>query len=97
MDTNKQITNFVLNIACWQVTNQGYFHKISMHIQDVVPGFVITSIIVDNGELSFEGIGIDEQGRAISKHETIKNTSDITPEQLEEILKILKSINLFES
>ena len=97
MDTNSQITNFVLNIACWQATNQGYFHKISMHIQDVVPGFVITSLIVDNGELSFEGIDIDEQGRAISKHETIKNTSDITPEQLEEILKILKSINLFES
>ena len=96
MDANSQITNFVLNIACWQVTNQGYFHKISMHIQDVVPGFVITSLIVDNGELSFEGIDIDEQGRAISKYETIRKASDIAPEQLDEILKILKSINLFE-
>lgn len=95
MDANLQITNFVLNIAFWQVTNQGYFHKISMHIQDVVPGFVITSLIVD-GELSFEGIDVDEQGRAISKHETIRKASDIAPEQLEEILKILKSINLFE-
>ena len=85
-----------MNIACWQVTNQGYFHKISMHIQDVVPGFVITSLIVD-GELSFEGIDVDEQGRAISKHETIRKASDIAPEQLEEILKILKSINLFEA
>ena len=80
MDANSQITNFVLNIACWQVTNQGYFHKISMHIQDVVPGFVITSLIVDNGELSFEGIYIDEQGRAISKQETIRKASDIAPE-----------------
>ena len=96
MDANSQITNFVLNIACWQVTNQGYTHKISMHIQDVVPGFVITSLIVDNGELSFEGIDIDEQRRAISKQETIRKASDIAPEQLEEILKILKSINLFE-
>ena len=96
MDANSQITNFVLNIACWQVTNQGYTHKISMHIQDVVPGFVITSLIVDNGELSFEGIDVDEQGRAINKHETIQKASDIAPEQLEEILKILKSINLFE-
>ena len=96
MDANSQITNFVLNIACWQVTNQGYFHKISMHIQDVVPGFVITSLIVDNGELSFEGIDIDEQGRAISKHETIRKASELTPEQLDEILKVIKSINLFE-
>ena len=96
MDANSQITNFVLNIACWQVTNQGYFHKISMHIQDVVPRFVITSLIVDNGELSFEGIDVDEQGRAINKHETIRKASGIAPEQLEEILKILKSINLFE-
>ena len=91
MDADSHITNFVLNIACWQVTNQGYFHKISMHIQDVVPGFVITSLIVDNGELSFEGIDIDEQGRAISKYETIRKASDIAPEQLDEILKILKS------
>ena len=96
MDANSQITNFVLNIACWQVTNQGYTHKISMHIQDVVPGFVITSLIVDNGELSFEGIDIDEKGRAISKHETIRKASELTPEQLDEILKIIKSINLFE-
>ena len=96
MDTNKQITNFVLNIACWQVTNQGYFHKISMHIRDIVPGFVITSLIVDNGELSFEGIDVDEQGRAISKRDTIRKASELTPEQLEEILKIIKSINLFE-
>ena len=96
MNANSQITNFVLNIACWQVTNQGYTHKISMHIQDVVPGFVITSLVVDNGELSFEGIDIDEQGRAISKYETIRKASELTPEQLEDILKILKSINLFE-
>ena len=96
MDANSQITNFVLNIACWQITNQGYFHKISMHIQDVVPGFVITSLIVDNEELSFEGIDVDEQGSAISKHETIRKASDIAPEQLEEILKVIKSINLFE-
>ena len=96
MEANLQITNFVLNIACWQVTNQGYFHKISMHIQDVVPGFVITSLIVDTGELSFEGIDIDEQGRAISKHETIRKAIDIALEQLEEILKFIKIINLFE-
>ena len=96
MDTNKQITNFVLNIACWQVTNQGYFHKSSMRIQDVVPGFVITSLVVDNGELSFEGIDVDEHGRAISKQETIRKASEFTPEQLDEILKILKRINLFE-
>ena len=96
MDANSQITNFVLNIACWQVTNQGYFHKISMHIQDVVPRFVITSLIVDNGELSFDGIDVDEQVRAISQHETIRKASELTPEQLDEILKIIKSINLFE-
>ena len=96
MDANSQITNFVLNIACWQVTNQGYFHKISMHIQDVVPIFVITSLIVDNGELSFDGIDVDEQVRAISQHETIRKASELTPEQLDEILKIIKSINLFE-
>ena len=96
MEANLQITNFVLNIACWQVTNQGYTHKISMHIQDVVPGFVITSLIVDNGELSFEGIDIDEKGRAISKHETIRKAIDIALEQLEEILKFIKIINLFE-
>lgn len=96
MDTNKQITNFVLNIALWQSINQGYYHKLSMHIQDVIPGFVISWLIVDNGELSFEGVEIDDQGCAISDRNAIRKASELTPEQLDEILKILKNINMFE-
>ena len=46
--------------------------------------------------MRIEHIDVDEQDRAISKQETIRKASDIAPEQLEEILKILKSINLFE-
>ena len=96
MDTNKQITNFVLNIALWQSVNHGYYHKLSMYIKDVIPGFSIFWIVVDNGELSFEGVEIDDQGYAISDRNAVRKASDIAPEQLEEILKILKNINLFE-
>ena len=96
MDTNKQITNFVLNIALWQSVNQGYYHKLSMHIQNVIPGFVIFWLVVDNGELSFEGVEVDESGHTINGKIVIRKASDIASEQLDEILKILKNINLFE-
>ena len=68
----------------------------SIHIQDVIPGFSIFWIVVDNGELSFEGVEVDESSHAINDKTIIRKASDIAPEQLEEILKILKSINLFE-
>ena len=96
MDTNKQIVNFVLNIALWQTVNKGYYHKMSIHIQDVISGFSIFWIIVDNGELSFEGVEVDESGHAINDKTVIRKASGIASEELDEVLKILKNINLFE-
>ena len=95
MNTNEQIKNFALNVCCWQTENRGFFHKMSIHIQDVVPGFVITWIVVNNSELSFEGCDIDSDGRFVKN--SMRNASELTVEEMDKILEILKGINMFNS
>lgn len=91
----KQITNFVLNICNWQIENRGYYHRMSMHIQDIIPGFVIEWLVCYDGKLSFEGVYIDEENHYIKNG--IKYPDEITNEQLDKILNILKNIDLFKS
>lgn len=96
METKYQIKNFVLNVALWQTKNNSFSHKLSMHIQDAIPNFVITWICVDNGELSFDGIKFDTERKMWVDGQNIKST-EITKGQLDKILDILKSIDFFHS
>jgi pectate lyase len=95
MKSKDQIKNFVLNIALWQVENFGFSHRMSMHIQDVIPNFVINWLRVDNGVLSFDGLKFDTERNMWIDNQNIK-ASEITQEQLDKILDILKSIDFFK-
>lgn len=66
-----------------------------MHIQDVIPNFVITWICVDNGVLSFNGLKFDTERKVWIDNQNIK-ASEITQEQLNKILDILKSIDFLK-
>ena len=96
MESLYQIKNFVLNVALFQTKNDGFSHKLSMHIQDVIPNFVITWICVDNGKLSFDGMKYDTERKQWIDGQNIKST-EITKEQFDKILDILKSIEFFGS
>lgn len=85
----------MLNIALTQIKNSGFSHKLAMHIQDVISNFVITWICVDNGVLSFDGLKFDTERKLWIDNQNIK-TSEITQEQLDKILDILKSIDFFK-
>ena len=89
--TVNQIKNFALNICNWQTVNNVHYQKMSIHIQDVVENFTINSIIVDNGELKFEGVCNDD-----GKH-IIISECEIKAEELEKVLNVLKDINFFVS
>jgi len=95
MESLNQIKNFVLNITTLQVKSKGFGHKLSMHIQDIIPNFVITWICVNNGELSFDGIKYDIEKKIWVDGQNIKST-EIAKEQLDKILDILKSIDFFK-
>ena len=95
MDSTQQIKNFALNIALWQVENSGFHHKISVHIQDVVLGFVITKLCIDNGVLSFDGMMHDPKRGIWIDNQNIP-ASKLTEDQFTKILNILKDIDLFK-
>ena len=95
LSTASQIVNFVLNISLWHRINSSYKHKLSIHLQDIIPGFVIMWLVVDNGELSLDGIDVDENGTYIRDHSI--SLSEVKPEYLEKILETLKDIDLFSS
>jgi len=95
MKAKEQIKNFVLNIALWQVENSGFCHKVSLHIQGVVPNFVITKMCVDNGKLSFDGMKYDTEKSYWVDGKNI-SASELTEEQLDKVLSIIKKIDLFK-
>lgn len=100
MNTINQIKNFVLNICTWQtekldINYPNYFHKLSVHIQDIIPGFVIEWICVDNDNIWFEGNKIDNNGKFITNGRVYLNDCKI--KELTDVLNILKSIDLFKS
>lgn len=92
----EQIVHFVLNISLWQTVNNGFTNKMSMHLQDIIPGFVIEWLVVDNGELSFEGERFDKTSGKYIRNQRLL-LSEVTSEQLSKILETLKNINLFHS
>ena len=94
-NVENRIKNFVLNICCWQIENKGFYHRMSIHIQDVIPNFVIGWIVVNNGELSFDGCVIDSNGRFVQNES--RSLNDISEEQLHKILMIIEGIDLFKS
>lgn len=99
MNTINQIKNFVLNICTWQtekldIIYPNYFHKLSIHIQDVIPEYVINWICVDNDNVWFDGVFIDSTGNVKSDGKIYLNNCKIN--ELTKVLKILKSIDLFK-
>lgn len=100
MNTINQIKNFVLNICTWQTEKMdiiypNYFHKLSIHIQDVIPGYIINWICVDNDNVWFDGIYINSDTGKTSEDKIYLKDCKIN--ELTKVLNILKSIDLFKS
>ena len=91
----QKIINFTLNVTGWHRVNNGFCHKMSIHLQDIIPGFVIEWIVVDDNVLSFEGEFIDDKGQFV-KDGTMP-LSKINPVYLDRILETLKNIDMFHS
>lgn len=93
----QKIVNFVLNVSLWQTVNKGLYHKMSIHLQDIIPGFIIEWIVVDNGELSFDGKFIIEDKDGKRYEDGTMSLSKINPVYLDRILETLKNIDMFHS
>lgn len=91
------IGNFVRNVAQWQTAQHGYYSKIAIHLQEIIPNFIVEWIVSDNGEVLFEGLekSIDEEtGRTKYVPKTLKS-SEVDSKYLDEILVLLKRIDMF--
>ena len=87
----QRIVNFVLNMTSYEGEwRKGFYHKYDIHLQDIIPNFVIFKMISDNGELLFEGY--DELSEQVI---TIVANKHLTRKTARRIYKILKSINIF--
>lgn len=93
----QKIVNFVLNVSLWQTINKGLYHKMSIHLQDIIPGFIIEWIVVDNGELSFDGKFIIEDKDGKHYEDGTMPLSKINPVYLDRIFETLKNIDMFHS
>ena len=91
------IGNFVRNVAHWQTVQHGYYSKIALHLQDIIPNFIVEWIVSDNGEVLFEGLesSIDEEtGKTKYMPKSLK-ASEVDSKSLDEILVLLKRIDMF--
>lgn len=91
------IGNFVRNVALWQTVQHGFYSKISIHLQDIIPNFIVEWIVSDNGEVLFEGLekSIDEEsGKTKYLPKTLK-ASEVDSKYLDVILDSLKRIDMF--
>ena len=89
----QRIVCFVLNMTSYEGEwKKGFYHKYHIHIQDVIPNFVIFAMISDNGALSFEGY--DELSE---KEITIDANKHLSRKTARQIYQILKHINIFYS
>jgi hypothetical protein len=87
----QRIVKFVLNMTSYEGEwSKGFYHKYDIHIQDIIPNFVIFNMISDNGELLFEGY--DELSEKVI---TIVADKHLTRRTARRIYRILKSINIF--
>ena len=52
----QRIVKFILNMTSYEGEwKKGFYHKYDIYLKDIIPNFVIFSMISDNGELLFEG------------------------------------------
>lgn len=89
----QRIINFILNMTAYEGEwCKGFYHSYDIHIQDVIPNFVIMTMISDMGVLSFEGY--DELSEKVI---TINADKHLSRKTARRIYKILKHINIFYS
>lgn len=88
----QRIVKFILNMTSYEGEwKKGFYHQYDIHLQDIIPNFVIFRIISDNGELLFEGY--DELSE---KEITIVAHKHLTRKTSRQIYKILKGIDIFK-
>ena len=88
----QRIVKFTLNMTSYEGEwRHGYHHEYDIHIQDVIPNFVIFTLISDNGDLLFRGHDFLSKSAI-----TIKAEEYLTRKTARRIYKILKSINIFK-
>lgn len=87
----ERIICFVLNMTSYSGEwCKGYYHSYDIHIQDVIPKFVIFRMISDNGVLKFHGY--DE---IFCQEITLTADKHLTWRTARRIYRILKRINIF--
>lgn len=88
----QRIVNFILNMTSYEGEwRQGFHHEYDIHIQDVIPNFVIFTMVSDNGLLLFKGYDL------LSKTQiTIKANEYLTWKTARQIYRILKRIDIFK-
>lgn len=87
----QRIVCFVLNMTSYEGEwRKGFYHRYDIHIQDIIPNFVIFKMISDNGDLSFEGY--DELSEMVI---TIDANQHLSRKTARRIYRILKSIDIF--
>jgi hypothetical protein len=88
----QRIVKFILNMTSYSGDwCRGYHHEYDIHIQDVIPNFVIFTMISDNGDLSFYGYDLLSRTQI-----TIKAEEHLTRKTAKQIYCILKNINIFK-
>ncbi len=87
----QRIVKFVLNMTSYEGEwMKGFYHSYDIHLQDIIPNFIIFKIISDNGELMFNGY--DELSEKVI---TIVANKHLTWSTARRIYRILKNINIF--
>lgn len=88
----QRIVKFILNMTSYEGEwRHGFYHEYDIHIQDVIPNFVIFSMISDNGDLLFSGYDLLSKDRI-----TIKAEEYFTRKTARWIYRILKNIDIFK-
>ena len=88
----QKIVKFTLNMTAYEGDwRHGYHHQYDIHIQDVIPNFVIFTLISDNGALKFDGWDL-LSGKRIE----IDADAHLTRKTARKIYQILKRINIFK-
>ena len=88
----QRIVKFILNMTSYEGEwKHGFRHEYDIHIQDVIPNFVIFTMISDNGDLSFSGYDLYTE-----KETNIKAETFLTWWTARKIYRILKGIDIFK-
>lgn len=88
----QRIVKFILNMTSYEGEwHKGYYHSYDIHIQDVIPKFVIFRMISDNGLLQFYGYDLLSNNQI-----TITAEKHLTWKTARNIYRILKRIDIFK-